>query len=220
MKTVLIVGGTSGLGLALAKKLNGEYKVIVTGRKNPKVDNIDFLECDLTQEGLPDKINALTAELPAISVLIYAAGYYQEGRITEISEEEIENMISVGGRGLIYFVREILKKQGDLEELITITSTSQWTPREKEPIYNFVKAGAGHLSNAFAEDSRVGKVLVVGPAGMNTPFWDGIERDDLDKMLDPDWVAEQIMELRKGSYKYKFTRILREPPRVEEVEER
>ena len=101
MKTVLIVGGTSGLGLALAKKLNGEYKVIVTGRKNPKVDNIDFLECDLTQEGLPDKINALTAELPAISVLIYAAGYYQEGRITEISEEEIENMISVCGRGLI-----------------------------------------------------------------------------------------------------------------------
>jgi short-subunit dehydrogenase len=111
-------------------------------------------------------------------------------------------MINVGGRGLIYLMKSLLKKQNDLEELITITSTSHWTPRKLEPIYNFVKAGAGHFSNSMAEDGRVGKVLVAGPAGMNTEFWDGVERNDLDTMLDPKWVAEQIMELHKDNYGY------------------
>ena len=220
MKTVLIVGGTSGLGLAIANRMKSKAKVIVTGRSDPEADSLEYIEFDLTKESLASRVSKLLADLPTINSLVYAAGYYQGGTVTDLSEKEIEDMISVGGRGLIYFVREILKKQGELEELITITSTSQWTPREKEPIYNFVKAGAGHLSNAFAEDSRVKKVLVVGPAGMKTPFWKGVDRDDLDKMLEPDWVAEQVLKLIDDNYRYKFIRILREPPRVEEAEER
>jgi NAD(P)-dependent dehydrogenase (short-subunit alcohol dehydrogenase family) len=141
-------------------------------------------------------------------------GYYQEGTVTDLTYEQIEEMIDVGGRGLIYMMKSLLDKQGSLKELITITSTSQWTPRKLEPIYNFAKAGAGHFSSSMAEDGRVGKVLVAGPAGMNTDFWEGVERDDLDTMLDPVWVADQIVQLREDDYKYRFAKIMRQPPRV------
>lgn len=216
----LIIGGTSGLGLELAKVLtaNGD-SVIVTGRKEINED-IKFQKFDLSQERLAESIEAFVSELPVIDRLVYAAGYFQEGRVTDLSESEIEEMISVGGRGLIYFVRALLQKQAELQELITITSTSQWTPRQKEPIYNFAKAGAAHFSNGIAEDGRVTKVLVIGPAGMKTEFWEGIDRADLDEMLDPKWVAEQIIELENGEYSYRSARILRQPARVEITETR
>jgi len=217
---ILIIGGTTGLGLELAKKYNQRgNNVIVTGRKEIQ-EAFDFQRFDLSGADLAVRVAEFVNALPTIDTFVYAAGYFQEGRVTDLSEDEIEEMINVGGRGLIYFVKSLLDKQDKLNELVTITSTSQWTPRQKEPIYNFAKAGAAHFSNAMAEDGRVAKVLVVGPAGMRTAFWDGVQRDDLDEMLDPAWVAEQIINLQADTYNYRFAKILRQPGRVETVETR
>lgn len=219
--SALVIGGTSGLGLELAKGLQAAGSdVFVTGRRELDEPGLHYEKFDLTEPDLSQRIGELVMRLPEISTLVYAAGYFQEGRVTDLSEQEIEQMIDVGGRGLIYFVKAVLDKQGSLDELVTITSTSQWTPRKLEPIYNFAKAGAAHFSNAMAEDGRVAKVLVAGPAGMNTAFWDGVERDDLDKMLDPKWVADEVIKLRQDDYKYRFAKIMRQPARVEVVETR
>jgi NAD(P)-dependent dehydrogenase (short-subunit alcohol dehydrogenase family) len=216
----LIVGGSSGLGLALAKEFaDAGDEVIVTGRSMPSVDFVKFEKLDLSVQPA-ESIAKLVAKLPAVDNLVYAAGFYQDGRVTDLSTKQVEEMINVAGAGLIYFMRELLNKQSKLDQLITITSTSQWTPRKSEPIYNFAKAGIGHFSNAMAEDGRVAKVLVVGPSGMRTKFWDGVKRDDLDKMLDKEWVARQVMEALPGNYKYKFIKILRQPARVEEADKR
>lgn len=220
MMNTLIVGGSSGLGLALAKEFaDKKDKVIVTGRTRPDVKFADFKKLDLS--AAPAKaIEKLVKDLPPIDRLVYSAGFYQFGRVTDLSNAQIEEMVNVAGTGLIYLMRELLAKQGKLTELVTITSTSQWTPRKNEPIYNFAKAGIGHFSSAMAEDGRVGKVLVVGPSGMRTEFWDGVKRDDLDTMLDKEWVAKQVLSALKGNYKYKFIKILRQPARVEEADER
>lgn len=217
----LIIGGTSGLGLKLAQAAaKAGEEVIVTGRRELKDTHIAYQKFDLAEPELPARMKTLIQSLPTITTLVYAAGYFQDGRVTDLSTEQIEEMIDVGGRGLIYAMKEILEKQGSLNELVTITSTSQWTPREREPIYNFVKAGAAHFSNAMTEDGRVSKVLVAGPAGMDTAFWDGVERDDSADLLNPEWVANEVMSLREGIYKYRFAKILREPARVEIIETR
>lgn len=218
--TVLIVGGSSGLGLALAKELHSKGdKVIVTGRTKPQVDFVEFKKLDLSKDPAT-AVAKLVAQLPKIDRLVYSAGFYQFGRLTDLSPQQIQEMINVSGAGLLYSMREVLGKQGELKELVTITSSSQWTPRKNEPIYNFVKAGIGHFSNSMAEDGRVGKVLVVGPSGMRTEFWDDYKPDDFDKMLDKVWVAKQIVKALPGSYKYKFIKILRLPARVEVAEKR
>jgi short-subunit dehydrogenase len=216
----LIIGGTSGLGLELAKDYaelgNGVY---ITGRRDPGETGLHFEEFSLSTPDLPERIGQLVMKLPEVNSLVYAAGYFQEGLITDLTEPQIEEMIDVGGRGLLYAVRAVLNKQGALGELATITSTSQWTPRRLEPVYNFVKAGAAHFSNAVAADGRVDKVLVVGPAGMDTAFWDGTDHDT-STMLDPAWVAAEVMKLREGNYNYRFAKILRDPARVEIAETR
>lgn len=219
----LIIGGTSGLGLSLAKKLTKDYDVHVTGRREFTEAGIHFHALDLSDKnGLDERISGLVAELPNIDLLIYAAGFFQDGTVTDLNIDQIDEMLSVGLTGAIYISREILRKQDSLSEFVAITSTSQWTPRLKEPVYTAVKAGLGAFANSLSLDPRINKVLVAGPAGMATDFWKGTDKKDHDTslMLDPDWVADAIQQEREGQFAYKFVRILREPSRIEVQETR
>lgn len=219
----LIIGGSSGLGLSLAQKLSDTYEVYITGRNDPKVSGLAFHPLDLADANATlTAIDSLLQKLPHIDLLIYAAGFFQDGTVTKISIDQIDAMLSVGLTSAVYITRQLLESQGDLPEFIAITSTSQWTPRLKEPVYTAVKAGLGAYANSLSLDPRVGKTLVAGPAGMATNFWKGTDKTEHDtaQMLDPDWVADRIVELRQKEYDYQFARILRGPARVEVQETR
>lgn len=208
MMNTLIIGGTSGLGLEIARsEVASGNNAIITGRHNPNVRFAEYKEFELSMDDLPNRIGQFVMGLPPIQSLIYAAGFYQEGHITDLSDEGVDDMINVGARGLIFFVKKLLEKQNCLDELVTITSTSQWTPREYEPVYNFVKAGAAHYSNGQALDPRVRRTLVAGTSGMDTEFWDDTNKDT-STMMRPEWVAKNIMELRKKNTNYMFAKIL------------
>lgn len=229
MKNTLIVGGTSGLGLELARKLKLTCDVHITGREMPRRIvgvGVKFHKLYLgledeflfSERSLERRVDEVVSEIGQIGTLIYAAGFYQEGKIDELDDGDILEMTNVGLVAPAMILQKILRECSKLDGFIAITSTSQWTPRLLEPIYTAVKAGLGMLASSVSLDTRIGKVLVAAPAGMNTNFWRGSRR--VGKMLNPKWVAERILELYEGDYKYQCARILREPPRVEIVEKR
>lgn len=216
----LIIGGSSGLGLELAKQLQSKYQVFITGRKDPQVKDLSFINFDIKADhSLGDSIDSILHTVGEIELFVYAAGFFQDGNISEIPTKDILLMNKVGLLAPAIFLNRVLKIQDQLQGFIAITSTSQSTPRLKEPMYTAVKAGLGMLANSVSLDERVKKTLVAGPAGMKTPFWLNTYKDT-STMMDPSWVAQQILEQFAGDYKYKYTRILREPPRVEIVEQR
>ena len=220
-KNILIVGGTSGLGLELA----GMYSILghtvfITGRKDPQRQNLKFIPffIEASSDKLGEVIDHLISSLPHINTLIYAAGFYQEGRIDTLSDEQILKMINISITTPALLVHRLKNNPGKPLKVMFITSSSQYTPREQEPIYTAGKAGLGMLGNSLALDPEIGKVLVVAPSGMNTPFWD--KEKDVSKYLDSKWVAEKIIELSSGPFKYKFAKITREPAKVEVIETR
>src|SRR3989344_949746 len=212
--TALIIGGSSGLGLELAHLLSATHRVLVTGRRNPKQKNLQFIPLELDSVDLTENLDWSHENLTNIDLLVYAAGFFQEGKIDNLSDVDIEKMGQVGLLAPAFIIQRIIKNQGSLPGFIAITSTSQWTPRLLEPMYTAVKAALAMLANSLSLDERVGKVLVAGPAGMATRFWENSPRD-LSKMLDPKWVAEQILQLYEGNFKYRFARIMRDTARVE-----
>lgn len=215
----LIIGGSSGLGLEMARLLKADHDVTITGRKNPEEHDLQFISLELGSESLSSDLDALVSSLPQVDLLIYAAGFFQEGTITDLSDEDIEKMNRVGVLAPALLLRRLLKNQEKLPGLIAITSTSQWTPRLLEPMYTAVKAGLGMLANSLSLDERIGKVMVLGPAGMRTRFWEADGRDTSD-MLDPVWVAQEALVAWNGDFKYKFVRALRNPARIQVVETR
>ena len=219
-KTVLVVGGTSGLGLSLASLLATQpCDVYVTGRTDPDRVNLRFIELEIDTDDLAGTLDNLIEPLQYFDLVIYAAGFYEEARIGESSDDFIMKMNRVGILAPMLLIAKLVRNQGHLPEFIAITSTSQWTPRELEPSYSAVKAGLGMFANSLSLDPIVGKVLVIGVAGMATPFWKNSGRD-VTTMLRPDWVATQTIGQLYDDYRYRFVKILRSPQRVEVVETR
>ena len=220
MKNALIVGGTSGLGLALAQQMSSEgVHVMVTGRRSPQIQGISFRYLSLSPHAnISKSFDEFVATLPHIDFFVYAAGFYQQGEIQDLQDEHIAEMNMVGLEAPQMLLARILRKQEDLHWFISITSTSQWTPRRDEPVYAGSKAGLAHFAHSVAEGDRVTNVMVVGPAGMATDFWRDKPGKDMSVMLDPDWVAKQIIDHMGACIKYMYIQILREPARVKIVE--
>lgn len=237
MKNVLIVGGTSGLGYELALNFLGtDHNVVVTGRNkcqqcneneglNFEALNLDFIAGTY----LSFMAGNILKRMERVDLFIHSAGFYQEGRIDELSEDDMNNIFSVCQKSAQVFLGQILKKQNELPGFIAITSTSQWTPRLKEPAYTGVKSALAMVAESVSLDERVGKVLVAAPGGMATAFRRNRPREDFDSstLLDPSWVAEKIVEFYENKYdpfgshfEFRFVKILREQPRVEIEETR
>lgn len=224
LKNALIIGGSSGLGLALAQQLKKTHNVYATGRRLPdNVSGITFFKLGLSDtKNLGKEIESILTKIKDVDLLIYAAGYYQGKLLGEVTDSEIHEMINVGITAPALIIKHILDYQHCLQNFIAITSTSQWTPRRIEPLYTAGKAGLGMLAQSLSLDESFEKVMVAGPAGMQTRFWENEPRDTatFNTMLKPEWVAEQILSEYADDFAYKFIKILREPARVEISEKR
>lgn len=215
---ILIVGGTSGLGLSLASLFAAQAcKVYVTGRKNPNMEGLHFIELELDTDSLAVALDNVLFEMPYFDLVVYSAGFYQEARIGELSDGDIMKMERVGLLAPVMLMSRLIRRQKFVPTFIAVTSTSQWTPRKLEPVYCATKAGLGMFAHVLSLDESVGKILVIGVAGMGTPFWKA-ENRDISTMLDPEWVAEKIIEELQGYYAYKLIKVLRTPARVEIAE--
>jgi NAD(P)-dependent dehydrogenase (short-subunit alcohol dehydrogenase family) len=127
--TALIVGGTSGLGLEMAKALTSDHHVLITGRKNPGDERLLFHSLMLnSMNKFGDYLDVFIRGLPNIDLFVYAAGFYQEGRISDLADQDISDMLNVGLLAPALLLQRLLKKQRELSGFIAITSSSQWIP--------------------------------------------------------------------------------------------
>jgi NAD(P)-dependent dehydrogenase (short-subunit alcohol dehydrogenase family) len=213
--TALIVGGTSGLGLELAKMLRGNMHVVITGRNDPNERGLEFLKWRLDHAmEHADNLPHILRGVKNVELLVYAAGFFKRGYLTDLSALQIDAIMNVHFTGAVLALRWVLSSQQKLSGFIPITSTSQWVPRRDEPIYSSAKAALAQFARCVALDGQVEKVLLSAPSGMKGRFWDGTDKDT-STMLDQHWVAQEIMREYAEDYKFREIHILREPPRVE-----
>lgn len=216
-KRVLIVGGTSGLGRELGELISGDgAAVFVTGRTDPQSPSLTFVYLNLGSESavLSHALDQLVQAVKPIDILVYAAGFSQQGTLDVLDDTEILKMIHISLSVPAMLVQRFLREQHGLSGLILITSTSQEKPRLEEPVYSSAKAGLAMLGQSLSLDTRIKKTLVVAPAGMDTKMWKGTPR--LGTLLNPHWVAQQVLHIYKNNFKYKFIRVLRDPARIQE----
>ena len=187
MKTILITGATSGIGLATAKKFaNEKNQLILCGRRQHKLDeisneiskitNVLTLRFDVSNK---DEVNKVLENLPkefsSIDVLINNAGNaHGLDTIQEGSLDDWDNMIDSNVKGLLYVSRVLIPKMIVKQNghIINIGSLAGREVYEKGNIYCATKHAVNAISKAMRIDlNKTGiKVSEINPGLVETDF--------------------------------------------------
>lgn len=124
--TVIVTGGTSGIGLAAAKIfLAHDFNCVLVGRTQRKFDDVkhelggrvEFISADVRRVDDCERIVAQTVELfGGVDVLINCAGIYGEGAITAADEKFFNDIFATNVKGTFFVTRaavgELVKSRG------------------------------------------------------------------------------------------------------------
>jgi uncharacterized oxidoreductase len=204
--TILITGGGSGIGQALAVALHDAGNtVVITGRREAALKETIAAHKGMAYEVLDvtsaEAITAFTKsapkKYPALNVLINNAGIMQAEDVTsdsftaDIAEATITTNL-VGPIRLIAALLPHLKKQAHAT-IINVTSGLAFLPLAMTPTYSATKAALHSYSQSLRHQLRNTKVevLELAPPAVATDLMPGQRSNPRSMPLD-DYVSESM----------------------------
>jgi NAD(P)-dependent dehydrogenase (short-subunit alcohol dehydrogenase family) len=181
-KVILITGGTSGMGLAAAKRFLDEGAwVIITGRRQDKLDTIahqlnkeDHLlpvQADATNLKALDLVfKRITETYGYLDVVFANAGIGTFKPVAEFSEEDFDHLVNVNFKGVFFTIQKALPLLRNGGAVIINASWTLYRGNGTNALYSATKAAVHNLARTIAEDVAARQIRVnsISPGYINT----------------------------------------------------
>jgi len=186
-RTILITGGTSGIGFELAKQLlHRGNTVLVTGRDRKRLDeakrSLPDLHAFQSDVGDPTAIVKLhedvLAQFPGLDTLINNAGIMRNLTLTQDRDLlDLTREIEINLCGPIRMVQQFLPHLKTCKDslIVNVSSGLAFVPMPIAPIYSATKAALHSYTQSLREQLVGSHVSVVelAPPGVETPLFRG-----------------------------------------------
>jgi short-subunit dehydrogenase len=206
-KIVVITGSTKGLGKALASVfLNEQAKVIINARSKKELQKVSkeikAIGCsgDVTKENDMQKIvNFTVKKFGKVDIWINNAGIWLPHKPIEKTDwKRAHNLMEVNLFGTVYGSKIALaqmRKQG-FGLIVNIISTSGLNGKVNETAYCASKFAVAGFTKSLAKEVNGRKIKVLGiyPGGMQTNLFDENRPKNYDEFMDPNFVAQKIVQ--------------------------
>lgn len=182
IKTVLVTGGSSGIGAATARLLCDAGMTVYAASRSGKAPegysqngNMIPVVMDVNDaQAIADVVERIVGERGSLDAVVCNAGNGIAGPIEETSIEEIEAQYSTTFYGVVKTVQACLlvfRKQGH-GRVVTVSSVAALAPLPYQGYYSCVKAGILQLTKALAIETKEFGVqcCVVMPGDVKTGF--------------------------------------------------
>jgi len=212
--TVLITGGSTGIGLAIAEQyLNAGSKVIICARKQEKLDEakqkfpaiITYL-CDVQDKSQRESLaKKVIADFPDLNILVNNAGIQRQNNFLKGADmvsatEEITTNFLAPIHLTSLFIPHLLSKSN--AAIINISSGLGFVPIARMPVYCATKAATHSFTWSLRhqlKDTSI-KVFEVIPPTVDTDLdhgtrpasFRGMPVDDFIKQVMPDIESDQF----------------------------
>lgn len=197
-KVSLIVGGSGGIGFAIAKKcIENGSKVIITGTDSSKLeklcsqldDKAEYVVMDITKiESIVEGVLKAQLIYGRIDILINSAGYHGNEAFGNVSEDNYDQVLDINLKGLFFTCQEVsnyMIKNNIKGHILNVSSSScakpAWTP------YEISKWGVRGFTLGLADTLIKHKIVVnaIAPGPVATKMLGKEGTDDLAMSVNP-----------------------------------
>ncbi len=191
-KTVIVTGSSSGIGEGIARRFAAEgANVIINARNEEKCNSVaDTLDPartlvfagDVSKASFASEIVAAAVEkFGGLDTLVNNAGVAASGMLHKASDEDIDRVIDINVKGVLYMCRAAipeLKKTGG--SIVNISSVSGIGGDSTLPIYNASKGAVTNLTRGLAlQVGMMGvRVNTICPSVTRSDMVEGILEND------------------------------------------
>lgn len=217
-KSVVITGGTTGIGLATAKAfIENGANVLITGRSSANLAKaaaeIDSLKLKTvvsdtsTLTGISALEKAVEESGHQIDVLFLNAGIAVFAPIGQVTEEDFDAQFNTNVKGSFFTLQKLLPHLADGSTVLFTSSTVATATNSGASIYSATKGALNKIAQIAANElaERQIRVNIVSPGPTETPGFDkatqGSAKDlfaaatALQRMGRPEEIAKAVLFL-------------------------
>ena len=192
-RTVLITGGTSGIGLELAKQLRERNNmVIVTGRDQARLDaarrmlpSIRIFKSDVSDPGAIAALHdSVVREFPMLDTLINNAGIMRNLNLNSDRDlNDLTREIEINLSGPVRMVQQFLPHLKMCRDalIVNVSSGLAFVPMPIAPIYCASKAAIHSFTQSLRVQLTGTRITVIelAPPGVETRLFRGEFTDEM-----------------------------------------
>ncbi len=197
MKTIIVIGGSKGIGKAIVTKLLNHTKVINISRTTPEYDhaNLTHFSCDVTKDELP--------EIDGADGIVYCPGSINLKPISRLSVDDFKNDFEINVLGAVKAIQKYLPilKNGTQPAILLFSTVAAKLGMPFHASIATAKSGVeGLVKSLGAELAPTIRINAIAPTVTDTDLASKLLRNDkmieniterhpLKKFLNPEEVA-------------------------------
>jgi NAD(P)-dependent dehydrogenase (short-subunit alcohol dehydrogenase family) len=182
-KTALVTGGTTGIGLATARRFVAEgAKVYITGRRPAELDaavkeigkSVVGVQGDVSNAADLDRLYAtIRKESGRLEVVFANAGFGEFLPLSKVTEDHFDRLFAVNVKGLLFTVQKALPLMPDGGAVVLNGSMVSIKGMPDFSVYSATKAAVRSFARSWALELKERKIRVnvVSPGTVVTPAY-------------------------------------------------
>ncbi|SFC46087.1 NAD(P)-dependent dehydrogenase, short-chain alcohol dehydrogenase family [Zunongwangia mangrovi] len=200
-KNVVITGGASGIGEAIAKKfISHGAQVFVIDLNfesfNIKTETITFMSCDVSKYEEVKNVFLDILKNNSIDILVNNAGIAHVGNLENTTEEDFDRIYKVNVKGIFNCSKAVLShfKKKNEGVILNMASIASVVGIQDRFAYSMSKGAVLTMTYSIAKDyvNNGIRCNCISPARVHTPFVDSFIRKNY-----PNEIEDKFEELSK-----------------------